>query len=76
MFQYADKKKSTYAMLNVVSIKEISSIEMEHHINDLSKNILLVRNLIAPVLNIIFEEQNIRGGINLCKVSASNTGLW
>lgn len=49
---------------------------MEAGINNVSKIIPLVRNLIAPVLIAIFEEQNTCMDTNLCKTVEGGPRSW
>ena len=74
--QQVNKNKYVNAQINALVIEKMDSTEIEISINDLSQTITLVRSLIAPVLNIVFEHQNTHGNINLCEVTAFKTGLW
>ena len=57
-------------------IEELFSSEVSYVIDNVAKNISIVKELISPVVDVAYEMQRHQGDINLKEVCSKNSGIW
>ena len=64
------------AVLNASLIKELASNELGGGIEGMSRMIPNIRQLVAPIIDVVHDLQNTLGGVNLRQMHSSDDGMW
>ena len=73
---YTSKKCKMQSQLRGACITELSQMELELGINELSKRLPILPSIISPIVTVAHKMQEIEGDINLKETSSSKSSLW
>ena len=74
--QYGHKKCSKLSQLKGLCIEELSQMEMQCGIKELSRHIPILPSVISPIVTTAHDMQNNIGNINIKETSSSKDGIW
>ena len=73
---YSTKKCEIQSQLRGACITEMSQMDLELGIKELSKYLPTLPSIISPIVTVAHEMQETEGNINLKEMTSSKSGLW